>query len=70
MNKDAIANNALKQIVDQFDKNYEVSKKKLQDRLIHNYERYLNISKSIKDIKQFNENKGFTKRNQENNQNS
>lgn len=55
MNKDAIANNALKQIVDQFDKNYEVSKKKLEDRLSHNYERYLNISNSIKDIKQFNE---------------
>ena len=52
MNKDSIANNALKQIVDQFDKNYDLSKKKLEGKLYKNFNHYLNISKSIKDLKE------------------
>jgi len=50
--KDTIMSNALKEVIDQFDKNYNISKEQLEELLKKNMIRYGNIFDKLKEIRE------------------
>ena len=49
--QDTIANNALKQIIDQFDKNYNITQQELETSLSRNLKHYISIFTKLKEFK-------------------
>jgi hypothetical protein len=54
MNKDTIVGNALKQIMTQFDKNYQISKEELLNQLNQYLARYTQLFDKLEDIEKYN----------------
>jgi hypothetical protein len=52
VSKDNIVNNALKQIIDQFDKNYDISKDELNSKIKKHLDYYFNIFDRLQKVKQ------------------
>jgi len=52
--KDTIVNNALKQVLDQFDKNYNISKEELSNKLEKHIKQYINAFNELEKIKKTN----------------
>jgi len=55
MNKDKIMNDAIKQIMDEFDKNYDVSKTNLHAKLLAQYQYNTSVIPKIKEMQSFKE---------------
>ena len=53
MNKDTIVSNALKEILNQFDKKYEITKEELTNKLNKYLERYMSIFDKLENVKNF-----------------
>jgi hypothetical protein len=51
LTQDTIVNNALKQIIDQFDKNYNITQQELESNLSRNLKHYITIFTKLKELK-------------------